>query len=212
VAAARLPLTSRAVKVEATCRARARVNLARTLHLCKGGEAVKAVAIATLVALGPLLAGCSSLPSFGPISMSSPDSSQAIEYRTPLELKDELERLGVFAECAIGDVRVDVRGNPTEVYCGIVPFDARTSTPFAEDKRAVFVWVYKEGQYSKDLLCSDFTWGGADRFKVTDGGSFLAFGTNGLRDGEGLWPKEVWPSDVKRVLGGEVVADVDFCG
>lgn len=171
---------------------------------------MKASTLTSIAATATVLTACSGLPSLTSESGASSEPASAISHRSPLEVRDLMKSLDVFGDCVINDVRKDMVGHPTEVACYVQPLDEMgTST---EDKRGVVVVVYKEGQYSQDSLCSDFSWTGSDRFLVTDTGSFFAIGNlPGPDESSGYWPKEVWPEDVQRVLGGEIVSYPDFC-
>jgi hypothetical protein len=171
---------------------------------------MKAGALASIVATASFLTACSALPSLTPDSGSSPQSGGGISHRSPLEVRGLMDSLDVFGDCVIGDVRKDVVGHPTEVACYVLPLDEMGAA--TEDERGVVVVVYKEGQNSQDAICRDFTWTGSDRSLVTDKGSFFAIGrATGPDQASGYWPKEVWPEDVQRVLGGAVVSYPDFC-
>ena len=177
------------------------------------GLEMRLLVVALPLCLAASLSACSFTSQMGKESATPEANSQSESpavSRSPLQTMEKLEELGVFGDCGIGDVRVDWPGNPTEVYCYVLriqQIEPRSSA----DKRSVSVWVWKDGEYSQSQLCEAFRWLDDDRYVVSDRRTFLAIGNSGLTDGTGFWPKEVWPEDIQRVLGGDTFTYPLFC-
>lgn len=168
-----------------------------------------AVVAAVVMAVSACSGGSSSL---------SPTESHADDYpsatfTTPLEARDELQTLDVFASCA--NPRASDDNKVSSVSC----FFEEGGSDWKSANRQVWVIVPR---VDIGIDCVDAT---ADAMSenyqvVTDNRSFVAVGLMNLAnpylgpdssDPSFKWPAEVWPEDVARVLGGKVVAANEWC-
>jgi hypothetical protein len=149
-----------------------------------------------------------------PSLQSDASEFPAARATTPLEFRDALDRLDIFHSC---DDPADVSDGDGEVYavdCYVVEDQGEWTT----DERGVTVLVSRSGlspcaTYLDAAMAPDFP-------IVTDSATFIAVGrmnraTPSLDSSSSqptwLWPQEVWPEDVARVLGGNVVAVNEWC-
>lgn len=164
-------------------------------------------AIFLMIVALPLLAACVT----GSANEASPETEKSATWpsalaTTPLEFRDALDSLDVFGECAIGEVRQDLTGSPTEVVCYVV--DAEYRANYTDQTRGVGIYVFRPGSWpdaGDKTLCWD-----KEADVVSDGATFLAMGSAGGTQ-YGDWPPEVWPEDVERVLGGRVATINEWC-
>lgn len=157
-----------------------------------------------------LIAGCGlPLPS---VSDESPSATVAPPALTPLQLRDELKELDIFRTCYDPTAR-DTGGKyaATEVNCYILDQEADNRGVNRERGVTAFVlpgtWDDFEADFCLWRLNSDKQNDGMRL--VTDSANFVVFGRLDTRFGE--WPQEVWPEDVQRALGGEVITLGTLC-
>jgi len=130
-------------------------------------------------------------------------------------VRDALNSLGVFGECFdpetfydrnFGDSATDGRA----VFCRVLTDDewqVRANTPRDRGVNVIFLrndWL----PVVEDFCALDIeNW-----TMVTDHQSFFVYGQRKPDWGaDGMWPEEVWPEDIQRVLGGQVTTGGDMC-
>jgi len=165
---------------------------------------------ATLISMAILLTGCSlALPTGG---SETPADTTSQATLTPLQIRDKLNNLDIFSACYDPISRESDFGFAiTEVNCFIIDQDEAPN--LSEAKRGITAWILP-GTWP-DFETDFCLWrlnGGKEHDEmrlITDTNTFAVFGRPG---GDiGAWPQEVWPEDVQRVLGGELVTLGDWC-
>lgn len=159
-----------------------------------------------VVALTPtvtLMTGCGMLPGAGVESVSTTTAPAA---RTPLQVRDELRDLDIFRTCYDPVERETGPGYAaTEVNCYVLDQEADNQGTNRERGVTAFIlpgtWEDFETDFCLWRLNADEKNDGMRL--VTDSANFVVFGR--LDNLFGEWPQEVWPEDVQRALGGEVV-------
>lgn len=157
-----------------------------------------------------LVAGCGlSIPSVSGESLSATVAPPAL---TPLQVRDELKDLDIFRTCYDPTER-DTGGRyaATEINCYVLDQEADNRGVNVERGVTAFVlpgtWEDFETDFCLWRLNDDKKSDGMRL--VTDSTHFVVFGRLDTRFGE--WPQEVWPEDVQRALGGEVVTLGALC-
>lgn len=167
------------------------------------------------IALGMSLSGCALVPlgNGAPEASTTSTGTSSAKARTPLEMRDALDRLDVFGECTDPMAPTNDYTGPEValVACFVLPRDARSGVYAG---RHVFVVVAREDWAGvKRGVCN--TESIADDLPiVTDDRTFYVLGAlqeQSTTSGLWGWPDEVWPEDVQRALGGAVVTRAELC-
>lgn len=131
---------------------------------------------------------------------------------TPLQVRDELKDLDIFRTCYDPTERdTGDRYAATVVNCYVLDQEADNRGVNLERGVTALVlpgtWDDFETDFCLWRLNDDKNNDGMRL--VTDSTNFVVFGRLDTRFGE--WPQEVWPEDVQRALGGEVVTFGTLC-
>jgi len=180
---------------------------------------MRGVRFVVALALGAAMSGCAWSPSLteSKPSMGLTDPGPA-KVATPLEARDALSRLNVFGECSDPSApgRDYMGPEVSLVVCYILPTDMRSGI-YAGRHVLVAVarddWAAIRGEICSYNL-SDLRDASREFPLVTDDATFWALGAlneQGTTSNPWGWPDEVWPEDVQRALGGEVLSFDEFC-
>ena len=159
----------------------------------------------------PVMSACSgsSAPPTTSVSESAVNQFAEATFTTPLEARKNLLSLGIFPDCATPR---DQEG-ASSFSC----FLSEGETGWKTKDRQVFVIVSREDSSCEKFLSEAMP---DDYPVVTDDKTFVAVGLmNSASPLLGpdadypsfVWPEELWPEDVARVLGGKVVAVNEWC-
>lgn len=142
-----------------------------------------------------------------------PDGFPRATFTTPLEARDKLKSLDVFAKC--GNPTASSDNEVSSVSC----FFEEGGRDWKTADRQVWV-IVPRGDMEIDCRDAVAPAMPEDYAVVTDDSTFVAIGLMNLADPylgpdssdpSFKWPAEVWPEDVARVLGGKVVAVNEWC-
>lgn len=176
--------------------------------LAKHGQvAFRGIRIVLCALAVVILAACSA-------SSVSPSAQSSTAIRTPLQVRDLLRSLDVFNQCENprdnDDPEIDAEVRGTVVTCYVLKQEQNV---YGDATRRVIAFITKRPLTPAiQALCrtgsmeSDV---GAVRV-VTDDQTYFVFGTRSYTF-DGLWPDEVWPEDVQRVLGGTIRTLAEIC-
>lgn len=166
--------------------------------------------LAILLGVGLTACGPSADPASSQGDTANVETKLEAKVATPLEARDALKRLSLFHSCLDPRDVSDGSGEVFAVRCYVADPAGGDNGSLA--RRQVLVFV---SRVAVTPICERFvsTIAPGDFPVVTDGTTFVAFGSmNDLDlDRTWKWPDEVWPEDIARVLGGEVVTLSEWC-
>ena len=167
-----------------------------------------------LAMVSTLLVGC------GPVASETGSTDAALQtssvkVNTPLEVRDALKSLNIFGECFDPETFYDRNfgASATDgraIFCQVLTaeeWQIRANTP--RDRGVTAIFLRNDWKPVVENFC---TLDVRNWSMVTDHETFFVYAQRKPTWGaDGMWPEEVWPEDIQRVLGGQVSTGAELC-